>query len=125
MVVEEWTCWCVLCDFAQVLDQVFLEAWLVEQVWQDADGIDAEFLSVFGQFVNFGNGSASDLDHAGELVLAASLDPFLSQTFAFVDLEGGAFTGGAVDQDTVDVLLLQQLSVLVDDVEVDGALPGK
>lgn len=123
VIVEQWPGWAVCGDILQVMHQVFLEAWLEEQVGQDKNGIDAQFLAVFGQFIDLGDGGATDLDHAGELVLAAHLHPFFGQAFAFVDLEGGAFAGGAVDQHTVDVLLPQQLSVTIDDVEVDRALP--
>lgn len=123
MVVEKWTGWAVVSEILQVVDQILSETWLVEQVWQDEHGINAEFLSVFSQVVHVSDRCTTDLHNAVQLVLAAHLEPFFGKTFAFVHAQSGAFTSVAVDQNGGDALLLQVQSVLLDDIVVDGALP--
>lgn len=120
VVVVHWTSWAVLCDVLEVFNQIFFGDWTEEKVWQDKNGRDANLLGMLGQFIDISDGCAADLDHADQIVLAANLPPFLGDAFAFIDAEGGAFTHCAIDQNTLDSLLLQPASVLVDDIVVDG-----
>lgn len=121
--VEKSTSWTVLSNFLQVVDQILFTDWLVEQVREHKNGINTELLSVLGQVVNFGNGCATDLSDAVQLVFTACLEPFFDDALAFLETQGGALTGGAVNQDGGDSLLFQELSVLVDDVVVDVTFP--
>lgn len=121
VVVVQWTSWAVFGDFSEIFDQIFFNHWTEEQVGQDEHGRDANLFGVFGQIVDIGDGGATDLDHQHQIVFAAHLGPFFGDAFAFFDAKSCAFAHRAVDQNTLDSLLLQPASVLVDDVVVDGS----
>lgn len=124
MVVVTRTSRTVFGDVLEVVAQIFFTSWTEEQVRQAENGADANLLGMFGQFVSFRNAATGNLNHAHDFVFATDLHPFLSDAFTLVDAETGSFASCSIDQNTLDSLLLQPATVLVDHFAVD-LLPAK
>lgn len=119
MIVVHRTSRAVFGDVLEVFDTVLFASWTEEEVGQAEHGADSNLLGVFGQFVAIDNACAGDLHHAGHLVLAARFHPFFTDLFAFGQTQTGSFASCAVDQDSLDSLLLQKATVLIDDIVLD------
>lgn len=120
VVVVHRTSRAVLCDVLEVFDTVLFASWTEEEVGQAEHGADSDLLGMFCQFIAIDNARAGDLHHADHLVFAARFHPFFADAFAFFQTQASTFASCAVDQDSLDSLLLQPAAVLVDDFVFDG-----
>lgn len=123
MAVQQWAVWAASGHITQILAQILLTHWLVEEIRQDANSVTVEFLAMLSKFADIRNVGSSNLDDAHQLIFTANLAPFLGDALAFLHIHCGSFACVAVNHNAADAFLLQQLSVLVDDVAFDSALP--
>lgn len=120
VIVVQWTSWTVFGDVLEVLNQIFLNHWVVEQVWHDENGRDANLFGMFGQIAHISDVCTADLNHQDQVVFPGNLPPFFGEAFAFIDAKSCSFANGTVEQNTIYSLLFQQLSVFFDDIVVYG-----
>jgi hypothetical protein len=83
VIVVNWSCWTTFAHIFEVLNQIFFNSWLVEQVWQESDAVNANFLGMFAQIVYISDVASTDAENHLDTVFAAHFKPFFSQTFAF------------------------------------------
>lgn len=121
VVVECWTSRAAHHDVFHVAHQVFFGHRSEEEVWHDHNGIDFEFLAVFGHLVAAWQVHAADVDEHLHVVFATAFEPFFGQKHAFLASQSHTFAGHAVEHDSVHAFGFQEVAVLVDHVIVDGA----
>lgn len=103
-----------------VIAQVFFGFWLVEEVRQQADAVDANLFGMFAQVVHITNITAANAQHAVQSVFTAAFHPFFGQSLAFVGAQACQFTNFAVDQNTANAFRFQEVTVLVDNIVFNG-----
>lgn len=119
MVVVNWTRWAVLDNVLDVLNQIFFDSWLVEKIRKQNDTVDADFLSMFGQLIHFGDWTGN-AEHHCDSVLAAHFQPFLSQMLALFNAKASSFTSDSIHQDSLNSFRVQVMSIAFDNIVVDG-----
>ena len=97
MIVQERSGRTVGSHIAQIFNEILFAFWPEEKIRQDENSIGLVLFRVCSELIDFANRGSSDLNHACELILAASCQPFFSQTLTFFDIERRTLTNQAVD----------------------------
>lgn len=119
VIIADWSSWAVCAHISDVFNQILFNSWFVEQVGQESDAVDLNFLGMCAQIVDIGNVTATDAKDHLETIFTAHFQPFLSQAFALVDSEARSFAGHTVHQHALDTLWLQVIAVLINHFVID------